>query len=102
MLPSKRVRAAAPELYAIELGEGPPLLFLHGVTASSCVWQPVRLGCGVPRRTGVAPRLPGIVVNGAGHYVPEEKPAETARIITEFAAGSLTAAAGGQRGGSTG
>jgi 2-(acetamidomethylene)succinate hydrolase len=283
MLPSKRVRAAAPELYAIELGEGPPLLFLHGVTASSCVWQPVmellagsyhcvaidqrghgrsgippdgrfdaaayaadaadvaafigggravivghslgarntiaagamrpgaaagvvaieftpfieqaafdaldaRVGGaptsfgsvgdltgylssrypGLPRDAvarravggfaeradgslaaladagamratcaglrddlgpdlrrlavpavlvrgadsrfvsdaafraarALRPDLPGIVVNGAGHYVPEEKPAETARIITEFAAGSLTAAAGGQRGGS--
>jgi 2-(acetamidomethylene)succinate hydrolase len=39
------------------------------------------------------PDLPGIVVGGADHYLPEEKPAETARIISEFAAGSLTAAA---------
>ena len=39
------------------------------------------------------PDLRGVVVNGADHYLPEEKPAETARIITEFAAGALTAAA---------
>lgn len=41
MLPGRRVLAAAAELYAIELGEGPPLLFLHGVTANAYVWQPV-------------------------------------------------------------
>ncbi|HTS97788.1 MAG TPA: alpha/beta hydrolase [Streptosporangiaceae bacterium] len=31
------------------------------------------------------PDLPGIVVGGADHYVPEERPAEVARIIREFA-----------------
>jgi hypothetical protein len=35
MLAGKRVQAAAAGLYAIELGEGPPLLFLHGVTQGS-------------------------------------------------------------------
>jgi 2-(acetamidomethylene)succinate hydrolase len=33
--------ASAAELYAIELGEGPPLLLLHGVTANAYVWLPV-------------------------------------------------------------
>ena len=33
--------ASAAELYAIELGEGPPLLMLHGVTANAYIWLPV-------------------------------------------------------------
>jgi len=33
--------ASAAELYAIELGEGPPLLLLHGVTANAYIWWPV-------------------------------------------------------------
>jgi 2-(acetamidomethylene)succinate hydrolase len=37
----KRMLASAAELYAIELGEGPPLLLLHGVTANAYVWLPV-------------------------------------------------------------
>lgn len=41
MQPGKRVQTAAASLYAIELGAGPPLLFLHGVTASAYVWLPV-------------------------------------------------------------
>jgi 2-(acetamidomethylene)succinate hydrolase len=41
MLLGKRLPTGAAELYAIELGEGPPLLFLHGITASAFVWQPV-------------------------------------------------------------
>ena len=41
MLPGRRVQTATAELYAIELGAGPPLLFLHGVTANAYVWQPV-------------------------------------------------------------
>jgi 2-(acetamidomethylene)succinate hydrolase len=41
MLPGKRLLTGTAELYAIELGEGPPLLFLHGITASAFVWQPV-------------------------------------------------------------
>jgi len=30
------------------------------------------------------PDLPGIVIDGAGHYVPEERPQEIARVIREF------------------
>ena len=41
MTAGKRVLASAAELYAIELGEGPPLLMLHGVTANAYIWLPV-------------------------------------------------------------
>jgi 2-(acetamidomethylene)succinate hydrolase len=34
---------------------------------------------------GLRPDLPALVVDGAGHYVPEERPAEVAKIIDEFA-----------------
>jgi len=36
-----RMLASAAELYAIESGEGPPLLLLHGVTANAYIWLPV-------------------------------------------------------------
>jgi 2-(acetamidomethylene)succinate hydrolase len=35
------VQTPAASLFAVELGHGPPLLFLHGVTASAFVWRPV-------------------------------------------------------------
>ncbi len=41
MQTGRRMLASAAELYAIELGEGPPVLFLHGVTANAYVWLPV-------------------------------------------------------------
>jgi 2-(acetamidomethylene)succinate hydrolase len=36
-----RVETPAASLFAVELGQGRPLLFLHGVTASAFVWRPV-------------------------------------------------------------
>jgi 2-(acetamidomethylene)succinate hydrolase len=36
-----RVETPAASLFAVELGHGRPLLFLHGVTASAFVWRPV-------------------------------------------------------------
>jgi 2-(acetamidomethylene)succinate hydrolase len=41
MVTERRMPTSTAELFAIELGEGPPLLFLHGVTASAYVWLPV-------------------------------------------------------------
>jgi 2-(acetamidomethylene)succinate hydrolase len=41
LTPGKRMLASAAELYAIELGEGPVLLLLHGVTANAYIWLPV-------------------------------------------------------------
>lgn len=48
------------------------------------------------------PDLPVVVVEGADHYVPEERPAEVARIITEFAATAFAVPAGGPAGGNPG
>ena len=39
------------------------------------------------------PDLPGVIVDHADHYVPEEQPAEVARIIREFTAGTAGTAA---------
>jgi 2-(acetamidomethylene)succinate hydrolase len=36
-----RVETSSASLFAIELGHGPPILFLHGVTASAFIWPPV-------------------------------------------------------------
>jgi 2-(acetamidomethylene)succinate hydrolase len=36
-----RMLASAAELYAIEAGQGPVLLLLHGVTANAYIWLPV-------------------------------------------------------------
>src|SRR5262249_31559341 len=41
MIPGRRLPTSTAELYAIGLGSGPPLLFLHGVTANSFTWLPV-------------------------------------------------------------
>jgi len=41
MIAGRRMLASAAEFHAVELGEGPPLLFLHGVTANACTWLPV-------------------------------------------------------------
>lgn len=41
MTAGTRMLASAAELYAIEAGEGPVLLFLHGVTANAYIWLPV-------------------------------------------------------------
>ena len=36
-----RVETSTTSLFAVELGQGRPLLFLHGVTANAFVWLPV-------------------------------------------------------------
>jgi 2-(acetamidomethylene)succinate hydrolase len=36
-----RVETSTTSLFAVELGQGRPLLFLHGVTANAFVWWPV-------------------------------------------------------------
>ncbi|HMH92478.1 MAG TPA: alpha/beta hydrolase [Streptosporangiaceae bacterium] len=36
-----RVQTPAASLFAVELGQGRPLLFLHGITANAFVWRPV-------------------------------------------------------------
>ena len=36
-----QVQTPAVSLFAVELGQGRPLLFLHGVTANAFVWRPV-------------------------------------------------------------
>lgn len=36
-----RVETPAASLFAIELGRGRPVLFLHGITASAFIWRPV-------------------------------------------------------------
>jgi 2-(acetamidomethylene)succinate hydrolase len=36
-----RVETFTTSLFAVELGQGRPLLFLHGVTANAFVWRPV-------------------------------------------------------------
>ena len=41
MIPGRRLPTSTAELYAIGLGSGPPLLFLHGVTANCFAWLPV-------------------------------------------------------------
>jgi 2-(acetamidomethylene)succinate hydrolase len=41
MIPGRRLPTSTAELYAIGLGSGPPLLFLHGVTANCVAWLPV-------------------------------------------------------------
>jgi 2-(acetamidomethylene)succinate hydrolase len=41
MIEGRRMLASAAEFHAIELGEGPPLLLLHGVTANAYIWLPV-------------------------------------------------------------
>jgi 2-(acetamidomethylene)succinate hydrolase len=37
----RRLLGSAAEFHAIELGAGPPLLLLHGVTANAAIWLPV-------------------------------------------------------------
>jgi pimeloyl-ACP methyl ester carboxylesterase len=41
MIPGRRLPTSTAELYSIGLGSGPPLLFLHGVTANCFTWLPV-------------------------------------------------------------
>ena len=41
MTAGTRMLASAAELYAIEAGQGPVLLLLHGVTANAYIWLPV-------------------------------------------------------------
>jgi 2-(acetamidomethylene)succinate hydrolase len=36
-----RVETSSASLFAVELGQGRPILFLHGVTANAFVWRPV-------------------------------------------------------------
>jgi 2-(acetamidomethylene)succinate hydrolase len=40
------------------------------------------------------PDLPAVVVDGADHYVPEERPEEIAQIVREFTAGKLNDGSG--------
>ena len=64
----------APDLLRL----GVPAVLVRG--ADSALVSPEAFGA----TRALRPDLPGVIVQGADHYVPEERPAEVARIVEEF------------------
>jgi 2-(acetamidomethylene)succinate hydrolase len=59
MISSRFVPTSAVPVFAIELGQGPPVLFLHGITASAYIWLPVL--------ERLAPRFRVVAIDQRGH-----------------------------------